>query len=68
MIVLFTAAELLAKQGSESAESVAGAAKERKRVMQGRVLGSDKMRRMGMGEGNAADQRLPIVVVARSNP
>lgn len=68
MIVLFTAAELLAKQGSDSAESVAAAATERLRVMKGRVLGADRVRRMGMGEGNAQDQRIPIVVVARSNP
>lgn len=66
LIVLFAASELLAKQGSESAEAVAAAAKERKRTLQGRVLGADRMRRMGMGEGDATDPRIPIVVVARS--
>lgn len=66
LIVLFAAAELLAKQGSESAEVVAGAAKERRRILQGRVLAADKTRRLGMGQGNNGDQRLPIVVVARA--
>lgn len=66
LIVLTTAAEILARQGSASAEAVGSAAKERKTVLHGRVQGASKMRRMGMGSEAGADGRIPVVVHARS--
>lgn len=67
LIVLTTAAEILARQGSESAEAVAGAAKERKRVLMGRVKGGSRMHRLGMGDTAGTDGRIPIVIHARTS-
>lgn len=67
LIVLYVAAELLARQGADSAQAVADSAKARLARLKGRVLGGGQMRRMGMGETDATDQRIPIVVHARVN-
>lgn len=65
MIVLACAAEILAKEGDESAPIVASLAKERFARMKGRTLGGGRTRQMGKGEPHG-DGRIPIVVVARS--
>lgn len=66
LIVLFAAAEILARQGSASAPAVAALAKARLSRVKGRSKGGTKTYRMGMGEGDK-DSRFPIVVHARSN-
>lgn len=66
LIVLFAAAEILARQGSASAPTVAAVAKSRLARVKGRVKSGSKTYRMGMGEGEK-DSRFPIVVHARSN-
>lgn len=65
LIVLFSAAEILARQGSASAPGVATLATRRLARVKGRSKAATKTYRMGMGDGNQ-DQRFPIVVHARS--
>jgi hypothetical protein len=67
LIVLDVASELLQRQGSASAQEVQSRASSRLATLRGRVLGGLRMRRMGMGERDATDQRIPIVVHARVN-
>lgn len=65
MIVLTCAAEILAKQGSESASVVAGLAKARFQRMKGRSTGGGaRTRRMGQGTPNPDQARFPITVHA----
>lgn len=64
-IVLTVAAELLKKQGSESADMVGKMAYGRIRQVKGLVKGAARTRRMGQGT-SSADERIPIVVHARS--
>lgn len=66
LIVLLSAAEILARQGSQSAPAVAAMAKSRLARVKGRSVSASKTYRMGMGEGEK-DNRFPIVVHARSN-
>lgn len=65
LVVLHVAAELLARQGSDSSGAVAAAAAARLKRLRGNVLGGGATRRMGMGDVAATDQRLPLVVHAR---
>ena len=66
LIVLFSAAEILARQGSASASAVGQLAKTRLGSVKARAKSASPTYRMGMSEG-ASDQRFPIVVHARSN-
>lgn len=63
-IILFTAAEILARQANESAPVVLKLAQARLGTMKKRVKGASRTRRMGMG-GSETDQRIPIIVHAR---
>ncbi|MEY9506894.1 hypothetical protein ABIE87_006452 [Bradyrhizobium diazoefficiens] len=65
LIVLFAAAEILARQGSQSAPGVAALAKARLVRVKGRSKSGSQTYRLGMGEGEK-DARFPIVVHARS--
>lgn len=66
LIVLFSAAEILARQGSASATAIAALAKARLARVKGRSKTASQTYRLGMGEGEK-DSRFPIVVHARSS-
>lgn len=66
LIVLFSAAEILARQQSASADGVSSLAKARLARLKGRSKAGSPTYRMGMSEGKK-DNRFPIVVHARSN-
>lgn len=68
LIVLYTASELLARQGSKNASAVADAAKLRLTTVRGRLRGASRMYRMGMGSTDPQDGRIPIVVYAAPTP
>ena len=65
-IVLTVAAEILAKQDANSAALVSKLASGRIRQVKGLQRGAGRMRRMGQGP-TLPDERIPIVVHARSN-
>jgi hypothetical protein len=68
MITLTVAAEILAKQGSDSAGPIGKAAMDRFTRMCGRTTdGGARTRRMGQGVTNQIDQRIPVVVHARAS-
>lgn len=65
LIVLWTASEILARQGAQSAGVVLKLAQARLGTMKKRSKGAERTYRMGMGPGNT-DSRIPIIVHARS--
>lgn len=68
LIVLTTAAEILAAQGSTNAPAVLSLAQERFKRMKGRAnAGGARMRRMGISE-QPSDRRFPITVHTRVAP
>ena len=64
-IVLTAAAEILAKQGNQSAPDVGKLAMGRIRQIKGLQRGAARTRRMGQGP-TTGDERIPIIVHARS--
>lgn len=64
LIVLWAAADILARQQSASAGVVLKLAQSRLGTLRKRAKGAERTRRMGMG-GVSEDQRIPIVVHAR---
>lgn len=66
LLVLTVAAEILTKQGNESASLVGALAKQRFNRMKGRSLSASPTRRMGQGTPST-DSRIPIVVHARAS-
>lgn len=65
VIVLFCAAEILARQGAKNAPMVLKLAQARLGTMRMRSKGATRTRRMGQGNTDS-DRRIPIVVHARS--
>lgn len=65
LIVLFCAAEILARQGAKNAPMVLKLAQSRLGTMRARVKGASRMRRMGQSSSDS-DRRIPIVVHARA--
>lgn len=65
LIVLFCAAEILARTDAKNAKTVMAAATKRLHTMRARVKGATPMRRMGQGTSDT-DRRFPIVVTARA--
>jgi hypothetical protein len=65
LIVLWTAAEILARQGAQSAGFVTKLAEKRLGTIKKRVKGAERTFRLGMGSGSE-DKRIPIIVHARS--
>jgi hypothetical protein len=63
LIVLFAAAELLAKQGAQSAGEILKMAQARLLRMKGRIKGAEAPRRLGMGD-HAGERKIKIVVRA----
>lgn len=66
MIVLFCAAEILARQQAASAPAVQAMAKTLFARLKGRSMAGSKTYRLGMGESGQSDPRFPITVHARS--
>jgi hypothetical protein len=66
LIVLWTAAEILGRQGDASAGLVTKLAQSRLGTVKKRVKGAERVRRMGM-ESTDTDGRIPIVVHARAS-
>lgn len=66
LIVLFCAAEILARQDAKNAAVVMKLAQTRLGTMRARVKGASRTRRMGQGAA-PDDRRIPIVVHARSS-
>jgi hypothetical protein len=65
LLVLWTAGEILLRQGATSASMIVKLAQQRLGTVKKRGKGAEKTYRMGMG-APATDERLPIVVVARA--